>query len=535
MLLLVASRAGADPGGVRWSREPWGQGGRPVLAIALDPRTGEVAFGDARGASRAAVGEPGRKVARTAPVTDLVFDATGALWIATVNGLWHQSKGASAAADRSPAPGEAARRVHRVAVADRIVAVASGAGVFVSPDGTRWSRIDGAAPRGPVSSIALRCRAAEHCQLWWLAATSVWHAELEHAAGGLRVSEVREEAVPGAPAGVAAVDVLVGSAVADVVVLYPRAIALLAGKRAVGGRAERADRAGWTVWRPVMPPGAEARRLSSALGRLWLATDRGLLQAQDPRLGWSRAGMPAGWLATAAAAGDGQRLFSATTTGVLRGEPREEVPSLGGPALLARADDAPRQQVRAEADPRPRAESRAEPDVQRVQAMALEHQGLGAARHHGLRERVDRRSWWPELDLSVGYGGDRTRRRDFDQSFVSGATRQLFDRDLDRGDDWDAAITLSWDLAAAVFDPELVDLAREERAWIALRDDVLDEINLLYHERRRVLLDLEAQPDLGSLEAERLRLRVGELAAGLDAWTGGSFSRALVHPTRKKE
>ena len=54
------------------------------------------------------------------------------------------------------------------------------------------------------------------------------------------------------------------------------------------------------------------------------------------------------------------------------------------------------------------------------------------------------------------------------------------------------------------------------------------EINLLYHERRRVLLDLAEQPDPASSDAERLRVRARELAAGLDAWTGGGFSRALA-------
>ncbi len=45
---------------------------------------------------------------------------------------------------------------------------------------------------------------------------------------------------------------------------------------------------------------------------------------------------------------------------------------------------------------------------------------------------------------------------------------------------------------------------------------------------RRALLALDAQPDKRSPEAVALRLRAEELAAGLDAWTGGWFKRALV-------
>jgi len=62
---------------------------------------------------------------------------------------------------------------------------------------------------------------------------------------------------------------------------------------------------------------------------------------------------------------------------------------------------------------------------------------------------------------------------------------------------------------------------------IELRDDVLDEITQLYFERRRTLRQIAA---LGadSPEAEPLHQRAAELAAGLDAWTGGWFSRQIA-------
>ena len=53
----------------------------------------------------------------------------------------------------------------------------------------------------------------------------------------------------------------------------------------------------------------------------------------------------------------------------------------------------------------------------------------------------------------------------------------------------------------------------------------------LYFERLRVLEALRASPGVAasaesSAEVSRLRLRAAELAAGLDAWTGGAYSRA---------
>ena len=111
-------------------------------------------------------------------------------------------------------------------------------------------------------------------------------------------------------------------------------------------------------------------------------------------------------------------------------------------------------------------------------------------------------------------------------SGMSGATRQLYDHDHDRQRDFEYGLVLRWDFRDLAFDPEMVDVSREAREVIELRDDVLDEINQLYYERLRILSDLAALPEASSAdggEALRLRIRAAELAAGLDAWTGGWF------------
>ena len=54
---------------------------------------------------------------------------------------------------------------------------------------------------------------------------------------------------------------------------------------------------------------------------------------------------------------------------------------------------------------------------------------------------------------------------------------------------------------------------------------MLDEITQLYFERRRALVDLASERD--PLAAARQRVRADELAAGLDAWTGGWWSAQL--------
>jgi hypothetical protein len=131
----------------------------------------------------------------------------------------------------------------------------------------------------------------------------------------------------------------------------------------------------------------------------------------------------------------------------------------------------------------------------------------------------------PTLELFGGIGGDRSYALDWDETFTSGLERTFLDRRRERERDFDAGARLIWQLGGAIYHPEEIDASREAREWLELRDEVLDEISQLYFERRRALLDLARERDAHL--AARLSLRASELAAGLDAWTGGWFSAQL--------
>jgi hypothetical protein len=126
------------------------------------------------------------------------------------------------------------------------------------------------------------------------------------------------------------------------------------------------------------------------------------------------------------------------------------------------------------------------------------------------------------------YGEDSDHARSWDEAFISGETHSLFDRDHKHADGYSVSLGLSWDLGDAVFNLDRIDVSREARLVIQLRDDVLDEVNQLYFERQRVLASLDAPP--ADAPVALLRLRAAELASGLDAWTGGWFNEQLAHP-----
>jgi hypothetical protein len=257
----------------------------------------------------------------------------------------------------------------------------------------------------------------------------------------------------------------------------------------------------WQVFRPSLPPGAALRRYAHAFGHHWLASAAGLLVAPRLEGPWRRTRGPLGSRGIVTLAGEDAALYVATQRELYAASPADD---MAAPPLPDSG-----------------------PGVDAVQRAVLRHQSLEAGDVPNLRRGLGFRGFLPELSVAGGYERSRSRGGDYDESVVSGATRLLHDRDYDRDRELHVALTLRWDLGDLAYHPESVDLSREARALVALRDDVLDEVNQLYFDRLRALAQLSVLPP-GAAERHALEARVAELAAGLDAWTGGWWSRALM-------
>jgi len=62
---------------------------------------------------------------------------------------------------------------------------------------------------------------------------------------------------------------------------------------------------------------------------------------------------------------------------------------------------------------------------------------------------------------------------------------------------------------------------------VQLRDEILEEVTRLYFERKRLLGELKKTRDTDDAETRKKTLRVEELTAYIDAFTGGRFSEAI--------
>ncbi|MCF7874890.1 MAG: hypothetical protein K9L87_04695 [Candidatus Omnitrophica bacterium] len=96
--------------------------------------------------------------------------------------------------------------------------------------------------------------------------------------------------------------------------------------------------------------------------------------------------------------------------------------------------------------------------------------------------------------------------------------------------DW--GLSFSWDIGDFIWNPSQTSIDTRSRLNTKLRIDILEEVNRVYFERLRFIMQLEKDslPEPESLEKE---LRARELTAILDYYTGGAFSKRLNELNKK--
>jgi len=458
------SSAATDAGGFR--------------AVAVH-RTGSAAWGNDRGVTIER-GSMRRRFATRGPVRDLAFDADGTLWIATDAGLWRIDPGGQFPILDGPQGAELVRATSRIAAGEAFLAIATATGVYWRHRGGDWSRVAGALGTFPVTGVALNIGAAPETALLWMSGErGLFRTRLT---ASERRAVARPVSLPAHP-----------HPLFDVVAVG-RSTWVLAEKQLFVAELpeptllEEIHAADWQAEPVTIPPGALPLRLAVSPWAAFLATDRGLMVAATPRGPWRRAAPPAGSLPVAGLAATADRVFLATRRGLVIGEPVFETRAPAGVV-----------------------EPLCEPGIAVVQRAVLAYLKLRGDPLARQRRSARLRGYLPELRIEGVYerASDRFSRRD--ESFVSGATRHLFDSDSRSDRERRVAVVLSWEFGDVLYNPEEVDISAETRRLIELRDDVLDEVNQLYFDRQRALQAGEA-------------LRASELAAGLDAWTGGWFS-----------
>ncbi|MGE4650449.1 MAG: hypothetical protein AAEJ53_06150, partial [Myxococcota bacterium] len=490
-------------GSLHWRRLD-AESGVAIGALALDAEGRELALGSDHGVWWGPrEGSPATRPQRQplgGPVRDVRFRPDGSLLVAAADGL-HEVRRGARPRRVDIGVGEAVREVRRISVSGDWAVLATAAGVVLAGPNRPWRRL-AALPPGAASLVALHPEGTGQ-RLYAFAGGSLWSVSL--GTGRMGASRARRLAVPTGSVGLGEpldLFLLPATSTASPPLAPLPSSGVERGEYALGVvyggalalYAPRARR--WETWRPKWPAGAVPHRYAFALGRHWLATDRGLLVAPQLAGPWRRAAPPLGGLVSPALVGRPNALYAASALGVFRGSAE-----LGGLSRSASGD----------------------PPIARLQQVVLAFQGLSPAAGDALRVGAARRGWWPKLSVGLGYATEGSTSDDFDESIASGVRRYLHDRERDREREYEIGVALAWDLGDVAFHPEEVDVSRELRALVQLRADVLDELSQLYFERQRVLAEALALPPDDPRRAA-LALRASEFAARLDGWSGGWFS-----------
>ncbi|MDD5633706.1 MAG: hypothetical protein PHW46_00305 [Candidatus Omnitrophica bacterium] len=163
-----------------------------------------------------------------------------------------------------------------------------------------------------------------------------------------------------------------------------------------------------------------------------------------------------------------------------------------------------------------------------VHKMAVEYAEVSPEKIKNWRQSAKWKAILPKVSLDVG-GGENQNIELYKASnyyYVAQGPNEV-------NSDW--GVDVSWDLSELIWNPDQTSIDTRSKLMVQLRDDILEEVTRLFFERKRLVMEIEklkSGKDADEITtnpsiAEKM-LKVEELTAYLDAYTGGNFSRKLT-------
>jgi len=95
-------------------------------------------------------------------------------------------------------------------------------------------------------------------------------------------------------------------------------------------------------------------------------------------------------------------------------------------------------------------------------------------------------------------------------------------------------VVLAWDLRDFLYNKEQTRISKEARDLVELRQDVLEEVNTYFFDRRRAQIEMLFSPPTDVRSKIDLQLQIARVTASIDALTGGYLSNALQEAKTKR-
>jgi hypothetical protein len=164
--------------------------------------------------------------------------------------------------------------------------------------------------------------------------------------------------------------------------------------------------------------------------------------------------------------------------------------------------------------------SKEEPTISELQSAAIKYAEVEPCKIADWRRKAALKAVLPEV--SVGYDTDvyktiSTTTKDSKTYFWEGPD--------DGANGWD--VSASWDLGDLIYNDDQTSIDSRSKLMVQLRNDVLDQLNAAYFERKKLQKQLDRLPDKTSEAYLEREIKVEELTATIDGLTGGYLSRRM--------
>ena len=157
--------------------------------------------------------------------------------------------------------------------------------------------------------------------------------------------------------------------------------------------------------------------------------------------------------------------------------------------------------------------------IESVHEMAIDYAEVNFEKISKWRSKARWKALLPKISLDFSESIDENV-----EIYKSATTSYVVTGPNEMDADW--GIDLSWDLSDLIWNDAQTSIDTRSRLMVRLREDILEEVTRIYFERKRTIFKLENSSENDETFQEKI-IKVEELNAYLDAYTGGGFSREL--------
>ncbi|NTV30044.1 MAG: hypothetical protein HGA80_08205 [Candidatus Omnitrophica bacterium] len=157
-----------------------------------------------------------------------------------------------------------------------------------------------------------------------------------------------------------------------------------------------------------------------------------------------------------------------------------------------------------------------EPTVRDVQSWAVDYAEANKAKIDAWRRQARGKAFLPAVSVGVDRASGELLHWD------TGPNPDVLQKGRAYAD-WD--LRLTWELSDLIWSSDQTSIDSRSKMMVELREQVIDQVTRIYFERRRLQVEITSCAYANTGDRMAAEMRVDELTALLDGYTGGVFSK----------